>query len=120
MNLHSNVDKWQVMFGITVARDAGCHENGLRSVASDARIKAYYMCMQKKSEEATAAAGNVYEELKKQVALRRLKLSRDEGGKEGKSTGFEHKQMDDERHELLSEKRLGTGVPCKILGRRLE
>ena len=67
--------------------------------------------------EATEAARKEYEHLENQVNMRSVNLSPD-GGREGMSNGIVHEQMDDERHdEVLSERRLGVDVQCRVPGR---
>ena len=53
----------------------------------------------RKAEKATEAASRVYEELKKQMNMRRPKLSR--GRKRRKGQGTVQEQIDDERHQEL-------------------
>ena len=65
--------------------DAGRNESSLRSVAGSHDTKNMWMTkknqvLARQAEEATSAARNVCEELKKQIGMKSRKFSRDEGG----------------------------------------
>ena len=56
--------------------------------------------------EATEAPRKVDQEFKKQLDMIRLQLSVDDVGREGKTSGIVHDQMDDDRHaEVRCERR---------------
>ena len=77
------------------------------------------MCQQKKAEEATEVAREVYEEMEKQMNMISRNLSLDADGERRNMQGTLQEQIDDEGgEEVFTERRPGDDVRCSTLGKR--